>query len=142
MLVLDVCCGAGRAAEVVAPRVRQVVGIDLTGRLLELGAARLAESGTRNVLLQEGNARARPFVTGSFDLVYCFASLHHVGDPAAAVGEMSRVTEPGGRVVLQDLIVSIPDARERFDDVHRTIRRIGARSSRRSWSHCCRSAPS
>src|SRR3954466_15978999 len=45
MLVLDLCCGAAHAAEVVAPRVRQVVGVDLTTSLLELGAARLAAAG-------------------------------------------------------------------------------------------------
>jgi SAM-dependent methyltransferase len=120
-LALDVCCGAAHAAEVVAPRVRQVVGIDLTVELLALGAARLADAGVRNVLLQEGNAQAMPFVAGSFDLVYCFASLHHVGDPAAAMQEMGRVCAPGGRVVVQDLIVPIPDARERFDEVHRRL---------------------
>src|SRR5438105_1154236 len=41
MLVLDVACGAAHAAEVVGPYVRQVVGVDLTVDLLELGAARL-----------------------------------------------------------------------------------------------------
>ena len=121
MLVLDVCCGAAHAAEVVAPRVRQVVGVDLTVELLALGAARLSDAGVRNVLLQEGNAQALPFVTGSFDLVYCFASLHHVGDPAAAMREMGRVCAPGGRVVVQDLIVPIPEARDRFDEVHRLV---------------------
>jgi ubiquinone/menaquinone biosynthesis C-methylase UbiE len=121
MLVLDLCCGAAHAAEVVAPRVRQVVGVDLTASLLALGAGRLASTGVRNVLLQEGNAQALPFVTGSFDLAYCFASLHHVGDPVAATAEMARVTAPGGRVVVQDLIVPVPEARERFDDVHRRL---------------------
>jgi SAM-dependent methyltransferase len=121
MVVLDVCCGAGHAAEVLAPRVRQVVGVDLTPSLLALGAARLVGAGVRNVLLQEGNAQSLPFVGGSFDLVCCFASLHHVGDPAAAVDEMVRVTAPGGRVVIQDLVVPVPDARERFDAVHRRL---------------------
>ena len=121
MLVLDLCCGAAHAAEVVAPRVRQVVGVDLTASLLELGAARLAAARVDNVLLQEGNAQALPFVTDSFDLAYCFASLHHVGEPAAAMAEMARVVAPGGRVVVQDLIVPVPDARERFDDVHRRL---------------------
>jgi SAM-dependent methyltransferase len=121
MLVLDLCCGAAHAAEVVAPRVRQVVGVDLTASLLELGAARIAAAGVVNVLLQEGNAQALPFVTDSFDLAYCFASLHHVGDPAAAMAEMARVVVPGGRIVVQDLIVPVPDARDVFDDVHRRL---------------------
>ncbi len=56
MLVLDVACGAAHASEVVAPAVRQVVGVDLTIDLLALGAARLRDAGIDNVLLQEGNA--------------------------------------------------------------------------------------
>jgi SAM-dependent methyltransferase len=121
MLVLDVCCGAAHAAEAVAPAVRQVVGVDLTVGLLELGAARLADAGVSNVLLQEGNAQDLPFVAASFDLAFCFASLHHVGNPGAAVREMARVVVPGGRLVLQDLIVPIPVARDRFDEVHRRL---------------------
>src|SRR5256714_10925133 len=74
MVVLDVACGAAHAAEVAAPHVRQVVGIDLTRALLELGARRLAEQGVTNVLLQEANAESLPFVDESFDLVCCRSS--------------------------------------------------------------------
>jgi ubiquinone/menaquinone biosynthesis C-methylase UbiE len=121
MLVLDVACGAGHAAEVVAPQVRHVTGIDLTVSLLELGAARLAEAGVRNVQLQEGNAQGLPFVADSFDLVYCLAALHHIGDPARAVEEMARVCRPGGRVVLSDLIAPSAEVRVTFDDLHRRL---------------------
>ena len=77
MIVLDVACGAGHVAEAAAPFVRQVVGVDLTPALLALGSERLRESGVTNVLLQEGNAAALPFVDGSFDLVACRTALHH-----------------------------------------------------------------
>jgi ubiquinone/menaquinone biosynthesis C-methylase UbiE len=121
MLVLDVACGAAHAAEVVAPNVRQVVGVDLTVDLLELGAARLADAGITNVLLQEGNAQELPFVTGSFDLVYCFTSLHHIGEPERAVGEMARVCAPTGRLVLMDLLAPAAEVRQSFDALHRLI---------------------
>ena len=104
MVVLDVACGAGHASEPLAPAVRQVVGLDLTPELLTLGAARLREAGVENVLLQEGNAEAMPFVDESFDLVFCRASLHHFGNPTAAVAEMVRVCRVGGRIVLNDLV--------------------------------------
>ena len=73
LVVLDVACGAAHVAEQVAPSVRQVVGVDLTPALLALGADRLRAAGIGNVLLQEGNAAALPFVDGSFDLVFCRA---------------------------------------------------------------------
>jgi SAM-dependent methyltransferase len=120
-VLLDVACGAAHVCEEVAPRVRQVVGIDLTPALLQLGARRLADAGVANVLLQEGNATALPFVDGSFDGVCCRSSLHHFADPAAAVDEMVRVCRPSGRVVLHDLVAPIPDARDQLDHLHRLV---------------------
>src|SRR5205823_520870 len=104
MIVLDVACGAAHASEPLAAEVRQVVGIDITPALLMLGAQRLRAAGIRNVLLQEANAEALPFLDESFDVVFCRSSLHHFADPERAVTEMVRVCRTGGRIVLVDLI--------------------------------------
>ncbi|HZP31629.1 MAG TPA: methyltransferase domain-containing protein [Acidimicrobiia bacterium] len=123
-IVLDVACGAGHVAQELAPRVRQVVGVDLTPALLRLGAERLAAAGVANVLLQEGDAAALPFVDASFDLVVCRSALHHFAEPARQVAEMGRVCRPGGRVVVSDMVApdgETPDARDRFDELHRRI---------------------
>jgi SAM-dependent methyltransferase len=121
MIVLDVACGAAHAAEQIAPHVRQVIGIDLTPALLHAGDERLAGAGIDNVLLQEGDAADLPFVDGSFDLVVCRSSLHHMPDPAVATEEMARVCRPGGRVVVSDMIVPGVTLRDAFDKLHRTI---------------------
>jgi SAM-dependent methyltransferase len=121
MIALEVACGAAHVAEGVAASVRQVVGLDLTSELLAVGAARLRDAGVNNVLLQEGNAEALPFVDHSFDLVMCRASLHHFADPHGAVQQMVRVCRSGGRVVLMDLIAPSAPERERFDDLHRLL---------------------
>src|SRR5262245_37434845 len=96
MAVLEVACGAAHVAEELAPHVRQVVGVDLTRALLDLGAERLRGAGVKNVLLQEGDATALPFLDASFDLVVCRAALHHFVDPERLVAEMARVCRPGG----------------------------------------------
>jgi SAM-dependent methyltransferase len=121
MIVLDVACGAGHAAEQVAPHVRQVVGIDLTPALLRSGAERLHGAGANNVLLQQGDATSLPFVDGSFDVVVCRSSLHHFPQPETAVAEMARVCRPGGRVVVSDMTAPTADVRDAFDDLHRRI---------------------
>jgi ubiquinone/menaquinone biosynthesis C-methylase UbiE len=121
MLVLDVACGAAHAAEIAAPHVRQVVGVDLTPELLAIGAARLRDAGVTNVLLQEGNAAALPFVDASFDLVMCRTAVHHMGDPFASIAEMARVCKPGGRVVVSDLVAPGADVRDAFDDFQRIL---------------------
>ena len=50
-----------------------------------------------------------PFPDGAFDSVFCVAVLQHIGDVDAAVGEMARVTRPGGRIVAVE-----PDNSSRF----------------------------
>ena len=121
MIVLDVACGAGHAAEQVAPSVRQVVGIDLTTALLKLGADRVRANGIGNVLLLEGNAERLPFLDESFDLVFCRSSLHHFAHPHRAVSEMLRVCCHDGRVVLLDIVPPDPAVRDRFDHLHRLL---------------------
>ncbi len=120
-LALEIACGAAHVAEEVAPHVRAVVGVDLTRELLALGGSRLQQAGVTNVVLQEANAEALPFLDDSFDLVYCRASLHHFADPRRAVDEMARVCRPGGRLAVSDLVAPVPDVRETFDAVHRLL---------------------
>jgi SAM-dependent methyltransferase len=121
MILLDVACGAGHAAEEVAPHVRRVVGVDLTPALVRIGVERLAASGITNVALQEGTAAALPFVDASFDLVFCRGSLHHFADTTRALAEMARVCRAGGRVVVSDMVAPSPEVREQFDALHRAI---------------------
>jgi ubiquinone/menaquinone biosynthesis C-methylase UbiE len=121
MIVLDVACGAGHVAEQAAPRVRQVVGLDLTPSLLEVGAERLRGAGITNVLLQEGNAAELPFLDASFDLVVCRGALHHFPHPEQPVAEMARVCRPEGRVIVGDMVVTSAGAREQFDELHRSL---------------------
>ncbi|CUU53584.1 Methyltransferase domain-containing protein [Parafrankia irregularis] len=121
MIILDVACGAGHVAELVAPRVRQVVGLDVTTELLRIAATRLRDAGVANVLFQEGDAARLPFLDASFDVVYCQAALHHFPDPRPYVAEMARVCRPGGRVVISDMVAPSPRLRGPFDDLHRRI---------------------
>jgi SAM-dependent methyltransferase len=121
MVVLDVACGAAHATESIAESVRQVVGIDLTRSLLDIGAERLLDLGIRNVTLQEGNAESLAFVDESFDVVFCRSSLHHFAHPLLAVSEMVRVCRGGGRIVLLDIIPPSADVRDLFDHLHRLI---------------------
>jgi ubiquinone/menaquinone biosynthesis C-methylase UbiE len=121
MIALDVACGAAHGAESVAPFVHQVVGVDITPELLDVGRNRLSANGVGNVLLQEANAETLPFVDSSFDVAFCRSSLHHFENPGMALSEMERVTRPGGRIVIVDLISPPGADRDRFDQLHRLL---------------------
>ncbi len=52
-----------------------------------------------------GSGTELPFADGEFDLVLSVAAMHHIAAPDAvrrALGEMARVTRPGGRVLIWD----------------------------------------
>lgn len=87
--VLDVGAGTGRVSLELAklnPDVR-CVGIEPVAALREVGHAK----GVPPENLIDGDGTRIPFADGSFDLVCCFAVLHHVREPSVVVGEMLRV---------------------------------------------------
>ncbi len=95
--VLDVGCNTGYGTLRFAPVARRVVGVDVSPRAIE--AARLrAPDGRPEFILTSGFAL--PFADASFDLVTSFQVLEHVPDATAFLGELARVTRPGGMVIL------------------------------------------
>jgi SAM-dependent methyltransferase len=59
------------------------------------------------VEIVEGDGTAMPFADASFDVVACFAMLHHVPSAGAQdrlFGEVARVLRPGGSFVGTDSI--------------------------------------
>jgi len=100
--VLDVATGTGFTALALAPRCREVVGVDLTpGMVSEAHALREAR-GVTNLRFCLGDAEALPFRDGSFDIVTCRHASHHFPYLPLALAEMTRVVRPGGRVLLDD----------------------------------------
>jgi SAM-dependent methyltransferase len=83
--LLDVGCGEKPYRELFAPYVSEHVGVDP----VENPAADL-----------RGPIEALPAEDGSFDVVLCAQVLEHVDDPVQAARELSRVTRPGGRLLL------------------------------------------
>jgi ubiquinone/menaquinone biosynthesis C-methylase UbiE len=99
--ILDVGCGRG-TAEVKLSRLRltqvDLFAVDLhADRVHEALAA--ARSHNIDAHFAAADACALPFGDAVFDSVFCVAVLQHIGDVKRAVGEMARVTRPGGRIV-------------------------------------------
>ena len=97
---LDAGTGAGVLALALAPLVRTVVGIDVVPELLEAARRHAPENAT----FVEGDATALPFEDGYFDLAATRRTLHHMRRPELALAELTRVTAPGGRILVEDQI--------------------------------------
>jgi len=103
--VLDVGTGAGAVAFALAPLVQSVVALDPEPALLEQAGRRLDEF--PNVELVQANITDLPSSVGGFDLVTCARVLHHIQRPEIAVAAMTRVTRPGGQVLVVDQLASV-----------------------------------
>lgn len=92
---LDVGCGGGILAEEFAGMGFRVTGIDPSEQSLET-ARRHAQSARLSINYQPGTGESVPFADGTFPVVYCCDVLEHVRDLPKVVGEIYRVTKPGG----------------------------------------------
>jgi phosphatidylethanolamine/phosphatidyl-N-methylethanolamine N-methyltransferase len=97
--VLEVGVGTGLSLSLYPGHCR-VIGIDLTGKMLERGARRVNEEGLHHVHLQQQDAAAMAFHNDSFDAVLAAYVISTVPDSKAVLAEMSRVCRPGGVIVL------------------------------------------
>ncbi|MGQ0748997.1 MAG: class I SAM-dependent methyltransferase [Betaproteobacteria bacterium] len=98
--VLDVACGTGVVARLVAPRVAPagtVIGIDLNPAMLAV-ARQHAPDGNVTMVWKQGDASALPFADHSFDAVLCQQGLQFFPDKITALREMYRVARAGGIV--------------------------------------------
>jgi len=99
--VLDVATGPGEPALTLAKLVApgQVVGVDLSERMVELARANAKSQGVANAAFEVQDAEALTLPDASFDLAACRFGLQIVTDPDRALAQMHRVLKPGGRMV-------------------------------------------
>jgi ubiquinone/menaquinone biosynthesis methyltransferase len=120
MSALDLATGTGDIAFALAERGANVVGLDLTLRMIELAKGKQAAqvpgtgarhqrqapvSGTRERAALHfivGDMQALPFPAASFDLVTTGYGLRNVPDLVIAIDEIRRVLKPGGRLLSLD----------------------------------------
>ena len=100
--VCDVASGAGHTGLGFAGLARRIVAVDPAPNMLaevrRLGAARGVAVETLAAF-----AASIPLPDDSFDLVVCRVAAHHFSDLPKAMGEMTRLTRPGGHVAVIDM---------------------------------------
>lgn len=96
---VDVGCGTGaltaRILESAAPR--RIHGYDLSAHYVAAARDQIQDP---RAGFGQADAMALPDAAGSFDAAVSGLAINFVPDPARAVGEMRRVTRPGGTVAV------------------------------------------
>ena len=101
--LLDIGTGTGRVLELLAPRIRQGLGIDASKAMLALARSRLADPDHAHCQVRLGDMYRLPLPDGSFDVAVLQMILHYAEDPAGALEEATRVLAPNGRLIVIDL---------------------------------------
>src|SRR4029450_10259006 len=93
--LLDRAAGTGTASEPFADEGVSVVPCDFSLGMLRVGKRRRPD-----LPVVAGDALHLPFADASFDAVTTSFGLPNLNDIEAGLGEMLRVTRPGGRLVV------------------------------------------
>jgi SAM-dependent methyltransferase len=93
--VLDVGCGEGQIARLVAPSATRVVAVDPTWAQLVVAAERGG-----GPAYARATAAALPVATATFDAVVACLVFEHIREVDVAIAEVARVLVPGGRFVF------------------------------------------
>jgi SAM-dependent methyltransferase len=97
--VLEVGCGMGTHAALLIRAGAGYTGVDLTEPAVRMTRRRLELAGLRGDV-QQADAERLPFGDASFNAVWSWGVIHHSASFDRCFSEMTRVLEPGGRIVL------------------------------------------
>jgi ubiquinone/menaquinone biosynthesis C-methylase UbiE len=95
---MDIGCGSGRWAKLVAPRVGKLYCVDASAAALEVARGSLA--GLHNCVILPGATDALPVPDDSLDFAYSLGVLHHIPDTAQALHDCVRKLRPGAPFLL------------------------------------------
>ncbi len=98
--MLEIGCGMGGHAALLARAAGDMTAIDLTQRAVDATNRRFKLFGISNARAMQVDAERMPFEDNSFDFVWSWGVIHHSSNTDAIVAEIHRVLRPGGRAVI------------------------------------------
>jgi len=100
-VVLDIGCGTGTQCGDLAGHVKQVTGIDISGKLLAIAEQRKAERKLDNIEFIKTSLNDERLKAECFDIVMAFYVLHFFEDLDAVVKRIHALLKPGGLFISE-----------------------------------------
>ena len=102
--VADLGAGEGTLSQILAKKARKVIAIDISERMVEVGAKLAKDQGFTNLEYRIGDLEEPPISDTSIDLAIFSQALHHANSPQKAIAAARRILRDGGRLVILDLL--------------------------------------
>jgi ubiquinone/menaquinone biosynthesis C-methylase UbiE len=98
--ILDVACGPGTLALMVAREADSVHGIDFSAPMLDIFKQHIAQHGHKNITIQHGDAQTLPYADKTFDAAFSMFGLMFFPDRSKGFTEIHRTLKPGGSLAV------------------------------------------
>jgi ubiquinone/menaquinone biosynthesis C-methylase UbiE len=103
MNLLEFGCGTGLLTLRLLPLVRSVTGVDSSEGMLGVLRKKIQDQNLTNLRLQHLDLQKGDTLGGSYDLVICSMTLHHVKETGLLLDQLFKVTAPCGHLCIADL---------------------------------------
>jgi len=104
--VLEFGCGTGSTALTHAVKVKNIVAIDSSGKMIDIANRKVQESGPKNVEFIKATLFDLPHKSESFDAVLGLNVLHLIDDMDAAIKKSFDLLKPGGVFVTSTVCIA------------------------------------
>jgi ArsR family transcriptional regulator len=98
--LLDIGTGSGLMLQILGPRARRAVGLDISAPALRLARTRVHGAGLAHCEFRRGDMYSLPYDDASFDTVSIDRVLAAAEQPASAIAEAARTLKADGRLII------------------------------------------
>ncbi len=95
--VLDIACGTGYGAHILAPYCKEIVGLDNSDDAINLAKKRYIH---KNLSFLKTDATSTNLNPSSFDVIISFETIEHIENQRAFLSEIMNLLKPDGLLLL------------------------------------------
>jgi 2-polyprenyl-3-methyl-5-hydroxy-6-metoxy-1,4-benzoquinol methylase len=95
-IVLDLGCATGTIASSIADRVKEMHGIDISYKMIQIAKERAIERKIENIVFSKSTIFDKKYMRYSFNVILAFSILHLLEDIEKVMKRINEILKPGG----------------------------------------------